>query len=133
MNHETLTDWLSRYGEAWVLRDAYKASLLFDENAIYQETPFAEPMRGRDAIQRYWQDVPRTQRDIDFAFEIFSVDDNMGIVHFWASFTRIPTETQVRLDGIAVITLDSKKLCRSFHEWWHQEETPADEPVDRNP
>jgi hypothetical protein len=130
MNRDTLTDWLGRYGEAWILRDPYKASLLFDENAIYQETPFTDPLRGREDIQRYWQDVPRTQKDINFEFEIFSVDDNMGIIHWWASYTAIPSEAGVQLDGIMTITLDSKGLCRSFNEWWHRVETPTDEPVE---
>ena len=37
---------------------------LFTPDAVFIETPFAEPLRGSEAILKYWSDVPYHQAEI---------------------------------------------------------------------
>lgn len=122
MNHDTFKSWLDAYGRAWETRDPQAAADLFTEDATYQETPFAEPMRGRSAILAYWSHVPRTQDHIRFGYEILAVTNDVGVAHWWASFVRIPSQVQVKLDGIFVVSLDAENRCKEFREWWHRQE-----------
>jgi len=123
MNHDIFTSWLEAYGRAWETRDPQAAAVLFAGDATYQETPFNEPMRGRSAIFEYWSHVLRTQDQIRFGYEILAMTDNMGITRWWASFVRIPSQIQVKLDGIFVVSLDAENRCHEFREWWHKQET----------
>src|SRR5258708_38136179 len=52
MNPDLLTQWFEEYGAAWMGQDAKRAAALFAEDAIYQETPFSDALRGVDAIPR---------------------------------------------------------------------------------
>jgi hypothetical protein len=126
MNHDTFKSWLDAYGRAWEARDPHAATDLFTEDATYQETPFAEPMHGRSAIFQYWSHVPHTQDRIKFGFEILAVTESIGVARWWVSFVRVPSQTQVKLDGIFVVALDAENRCPEFREWWHKQETNPD-------
>ena len=129
MNPDALVQWLNRYGDAWMHLDPRLATALFAPDAIFTETPFSDPIRGRDAIGVYWAAMSRVQDQVDFAYEVLSVTPNMGIAQWWASFVRTTPDSQsvhIKLDGIAVIGLDSQNLCISFHQWWHAQETPIE-------
>src|SRR5258707_14946561 len=126
MNPDALSKWLTEYGQAWIMQDSMRTSALFTDDAIYQETPFNDPLRGRPAIRTYWENVTADQSNIDFAYEVLSETPNMGIAQWWASYTIESTRETVKLDGIAVIGLNSQNLCTSFHEWWHKLAMPAE-------
>jgi ketosteroid isomerase-like protein len=119
MTREDLKTWLDAYGRAWERRDAQAVVELFAEEATYQETPFVEPLRGRAAIREYWTDaVVQAQQQIRFGYQILAVTEDSGIAHWWASFVRVSTKAQVKLDGIFLLTFASGNLCRELREWW---------------
>ena len=122
MNRDIFTSWLDAYGEAWENQDAQAAAELFAEDAIYQETPFDPPMQSRAAIIAYWSDIPEAQEKIRFDYEILAVTELMGIARWRASFVRLPSKKQVRLDGILMVTLNGDNRCQVFREWWHRQE-----------
>jgi len=107
----------------WETRDPEAAGKLFAQNATYQETPFAAPMRGRSAIVEYWSHVPRTQEEIHFTSEVVVNTDDVAFVHWQASFTRIPSRARVKLDGIFQLSFDNADLCKSLQEWWVRQES----------
>ena len=47
--------WLEAYGRASAQNDPAASAALFAENAEYYETPFADPLVGREAIYQYWR------------------------------------------------------------------------------
>jgi len=119
-----LEDWLARYGRAWETGDPDAASALFTEDATYRETPFGEVMTGREAIRRYWFEVPQTQRDISFGWEVVGTDP---VVVLWrASYIRLRDERRITLDGVFLLEFDEEAgLCRTLREWWHLDEGGA--------
>src|SRR5688500_17861041 len=95
-------------GRGWVNANAKAIGGLFTEDATYREDRFTEPMRGRDAIVAYWEEVPRSQRNIQFGYRVITVSPDSGIAHWWASFRRISNDPPVELDGIIIAHFDAE-------------------------
>jgi ketosteroid isomerase-like protein len=124
MDQETLEDWLARYGRAWETADPDAAVELFTEDATYRETPFDEVMTGREAIRRYWQEIPDTQRDISFGWEV--VATGPVVVRWRASYLRLRDGRRITLDGVFLLEFDvSSGRCRTLREWWHGDPAPG--------
>jgi len=123
MSPESIRAWLDRYRSAWQERDPEAVIRLFAEDATYQETPFSQPMRGREAIRQYWsRAVAAHQEQVRFGYEILAVPETTAIAHWWASFVRLPSKTQVSLDGVFLLSFDAAGLCRELREWWVRKE-----------
>jgi hypothetical protein len=118
MTNTQLKKWIQKLGQAWEERDPEAIPQLFAENFKYYETPFEKPYTKKTDLIRLWQDVPKSQKDIKFEFEIISINKNMGIAHWKASFIRIKNHTKACLDGIFLIKLDNQGLCTEFRQWW---------------
>jgi uncharacterized protein (TIGR02246 family) len=112
--------WLSAYKRAWETRDPEAAANLFTENATYHETPFEDPVRGREGIRDYWSDVTRYQTGIEFSYEILATTETGGIAHWHSAFTRLTSDSAVELDGVFLVKLDADGRCTEFREWWHR-------------
>lgn len=122
MTRESFQSWLEDYGRAWQQRDPRAAVELFTEDATYQETPFVEAIRGRQALHAYWANVCRTQEDVRFGFEVLAAGEAGGLAHWWASFVRLPRRNRIALDGIFLIQLNTENRCTALGEWWHRKD-----------
>jgi uncharacterized protein (TIGR02246 family) len=118
IDEKALTDWLHRYEQAWETRDAQAASSIFSEDALYYETPYAEPFRGRQGIADYWARVTADQREVDFTSEVIAVKDDVGVAHWNAKFQTAGTGEHVELDGIFVLRFGEQNLVSELREWW---------------
>ena len=120
---ERFTLWLERFGDAWRHRDPDAVTALFAPGARYQDSPFAEPLDGVEAILDYWRSASRhSGDDVEFHAEVLAFDEDAGIAHWHAEFTAVPAEHHVALDGILLATLDAQGRCTDLREWWHRVE-----------
>lgn len=125
MDHSRFDQWMQTITRAWEQRDAEAAANLFTEDATYQENPFEEPMRGRNAIRQYWADLPTAQTDIAVTYEILSVTDATGVARWSATFTRLPSRQRARLEGVLIASFkNGATQAYTFKEWWHAVNTP---------
>jgi len=108
MDETAFRTWLDAYGRAWQERNPQAAAELYAEGGTYQVTPFLVPMRGREAIRAYWNEVTATEK--------------FGIARWRASFERTPQGLKTKLDGIFLIELDMGGKCTSLREWWHKQQ-----------
>ena len=119
MNSESIRGWLEGYRLAWETRDPEAVIKLFSQEATYQETPFTQPMRGREAIRQYWsRAVVGAQEQVRFGYEILAFTDASAIAHWWASFVRVSTSARISLDGILLLAFDDEGKCKELREWW---------------
>jgi hypothetical protein len=123
MDLEQLKDWLRAYGAAWGNRDPIAASRLFSADASYYETPFGPPARGHSGVEEYWVAATQKQTNISFSWEVLSFTDDVGIVRWWATFSRLKSNAKVELDGVLLLEFNDDGLCRTFREWWHKKES----------
>lgn len=119
MTEQELRTWLDAYGGAWETADPDAAMQLFTEDARYYETPFEEPLLGREGVRSYWALATGTQRDISFTYEILAALPRRGMAWWSAEFTRRATGEHIQLDGVLVLDFTDDGLCRVLREWWH--------------
>ena len=126
MDRDTFQTWLNALGRAWETRDADAAADLFTENATYYEDPFNPPFRGRDAIRRYWSDLPQEQGDIAVKLDPLEVTLYTGVARWTATFTRLHSGHRAHLEGVLIASFDEGlSRAHTFREWWHaHNETP---------
>ena len=110
---------LQTYALAWESRDPELAASLFTSDAIYQETPFGEPVSGQEAIRTYWQGATRDQKDIDVLIREPHIDANMVIAEWGCRYTHIPTGERRELRGILLAEFEGEQIS-SFREYWHR-------------
>lgn len=115
--------WLDTMGRAWEAGDPDRAAELFTDDAVYYETPFSEPLRGREAIRAYWAEVPSVQENVSYRHQVVATTDEVGIARWSVSLDRTGSSVHAEFDGVFLVTLDSGGRCREFREWWHRTET----------
>ncbi len=115
---DSLENWLAAYEFAWENRDPDAAAAIFTPNALYYETPHADPFQGRAGIAEYWAKVTADQRDIDFASEIVAVEGNVGVASWTASLASRSTGNRIELNGVFVLQFAPDGLCSELREWW---------------
>ena len=127
MTEQDVQRWLDEYGVAWINGDPEQAAALFTDNALYRETPFDDPMKGRDEIIQYWQEgAADAQEDVEFSSKVWAAVGYQAVAGWQASFTRKASRTRVELDGtfrLDFSTDEDVMLCRSLEERWHRRET----------
>ena len=124
--------WLEMYGKASKENDPQASADLFALDANYYETPFDEPLMGRDAIYQYWNKGAQTLKDKESTYEILSVTDNLGMARWQAKFTSIKSGNRMALDCVFLLEFDDDGKCRVFREWWHiktLDANPNEEPL----
>jgi nuclear transport factor 2 (NTF2) superfamily protein len=119
--------WLDAYSSSWVDRNADLAASLFHQDAVYQERPFSEPIRGRDAVRKYWiARVYDHQEDIEFRYELWAVRKNRCFASFRGAFTWKPINGRIEIDGVFRLAFSSVEnglpVCDSFEEWFDLKE-----------
>lgn len=119
LNLEVFNTWLEAYGRASAEDDPQASAELFARNAKYYETPFDEPMVGRDAIYKYWEMGTKSFKDKESTYEILSMKGNLGIARWVSKFTDIKSGKRLVLDCIFLVEFDNNGRCSTFREWWH--------------
>src|SRR5690554_5511876 len=115
-----LEKWLAQYKHAWETKDPAAAAALFTEDALYYETPYSEPFRGRAGISEYWARVTADQRDIEVTVQPLGVlAGGIAVARFHAAFKLISNGAAVDLDGVFLLEHASPEHCSVLREWWH--------------
>lgn len=123
MDIEGFARWLDAYGRLWETGDKSTADKLYSQDVKYFETPFSEPMTGLPDLDAYMAEAAATQRDIHFWHQPYAIVDDIGFARWGATFVRVPSGVEVKLDGFFMIRFDESGRCRKLREWWHREES----------
>jgi len=118
MTKKQFDSWLKQLGRAWVEKNPQIIADICAKNVVYHETPFTKPYTSPAAVKKLWQEVPETQKDIKFKYDILEVTKKFGIAHWQAEFTRIKENKKAILDGIFLVELNRQGLCTLFKMWW---------------
>ena len=69
-------------------------------------------------MEELWQKDLKNQEDVHFSYDIITVNRELGVAHWDASFTRVSSGVRDELDGVFVVSLDDQGLCTEFRQWW---------------
>ena len=110
---------LAQYKEAWETKNADLAALLFTRDAHYWESPFDEPIVGREAIRAYWKGATDTQQDIRFTVrDSFTVGHTL-VAEWSAAYQHKPSGERRELAGALLADFYGEEV-RTFREYWHR-------------
>jgi hypothetical protein len=118
MTTASATDWVARYGQAWVERDPTLAVTLFSNDAIYHQTPFGPHFGGHDEIARYWADITEAESDVTYVAGEPVVAGLTVACEWWV--TMIEHGAWTTLPGCLILLFDEDGLCRELREYWEQ-------------
>lgn len=125
INEDEAINWLNGYKTAWETRDVDAALALFAPEARYRERRFGDPLVGYKSLKSYFRDrVMEHQRDISYDFDLWGVRGNALVARWQASFTWLPINGIMRMDGICHAVFggraDDRLVCIEYNEWFDQ-------------
>jgi ketosteroid isomerase-like protein len=110
---------VSEFEAGWAKGDVNRIMGLFTEDAVFLETPFAEPIRGASAIRRYWSDVPVNQAEIKVTSgEIYAAGPWFS-TEFKATFRRRRTGDWIEARGALFCETDGVRITE-MRMYWHR-------------
>lgn len=92
---------------------------VFATDAVFIETPFADPARGTAEIRRYWSDVPAHQSEITVTTGEIYVAGPWFATEFKAVFRRRRTGDWVEAKG-ALFCETAEGLITEMRMYWHR-------------
>jgi ketosteroid isomerase-like protein len=110
-----LERWISDYERAWRTAGTAVLEQLFTPDATYRTTPFAEPIRGLDAIAALWE-AEREGPDEPFTMtsETVAVEGDVGVARVDVRYGRPGGTHYVDL---WIVSLEPGGRCAAFEEW----------------
>jgi ketosteroid isomerase-like protein len=107
------------FGQGWSRGDVDLLMSVYTPEAVFLETPFSQPLRGTEAVRRYWLEVPLHQSEIDFSFgEIFAAGPWFS-TEFKCVFRRKRTGEWVDARGAIFCETDGEKITE-MRMYWHR-------------
>lgn len=118
-HRETARALLDTFARGWAKGQLDLLVSVFDPEAVFVETPFSEPLRGRDAIRRYWSEVPANQSEITVTTgEVYLAGPWFGS-EFKAVFRRRRTGEWIEAKGAVFCEMTEGKLSE-MRMYWHR-------------
>jgi ketosteroid isomerase-like protein len=107
------------FGKGWAKGDVPLLMSVFADEAVFIETPFSEPRRGREAILHYWRDIPVHQAEITFSSgELFAAGPWFS-TEYKVTFRRRRTGEWVEARGAMFCETAEGKISE-LRMYWHR-------------
>lgn len=91
----------------------------FTPDAVFLETPFAEPLKGSEAIRKYWSDVPYHQSEITVTTGEIYLAGPWFSTEFKAVFRRRRTGEWVEARGALFGETEGGRISE-MRMYWHR-------------
>ncbi len=109
---------LQVYKTAWETQDPKLILTIFTEDAVYHERILDEPLRGHEAIARYWTEkVVAQQRNISFDLLSMYLDGNTAVAEWNATFDDLQFGVRKLIREVAILEIEADKIS-SLREYW---------------
>jgi ketosteroid isomerase-like protein len=110
---------IDAFGKGWTRANIDLLMTVFAPGAVFIETPFSEPIRGAEAIRRYWVEVPYNQSDIAFSSgEIYAAGPWFS-TEFKCVFQRRRTGEWVDARGAIFCETEGNQITE-MRMYWHR-------------
>jgi len=107
------------FGQGWARGDPDLLMSVFAPDMVFLETPFSQPLRGAEAVRRYWLEVPLHQSEVTFSSgEIYAAGPWFG-TEFKCVFRRKRTGEWVDARGAIFCETDGAKITE-MRMYWHR-------------
>ena len=118
----TVSRWLAGYEAAWRAPGTEGLAGLFTGDATYLQSPYEQPVAGRDAIKRMWEEEREGPDEVfTLATDILAVDGPTAVVRAEVCYGDPPRQ---EYRDLWVIRLAEDGRCTWFEEWPYWPERP---------
>lgn len=107
------------FARGWSRANADLLTGDFADDAVFLETPFTEPLRGREAIRRFWSDIAYHQSEITVTTGEIYVAGPWFSTEFRARFRRRRTGEWVDARG-AIFAETAEGKITEMRMYWHR-------------
>jgi ketosteroid isomerase-like protein len=115
---------LDAFARGWSKAQPDLILQVFNTDATFLETPFAEPLVGSEAIRKYWSEVPYNQSEITVTTgEVFLVGPWFAS-EFKTVFRRRRTGEWVVARGALFCETDGVRITEMRMYWHRQADSP---------
>jgi len=112
-------DLVDTFGKGWAKGDVPLLMSVFTDDAVFVETPFSAPRKGREAILLYWRDIPVHQAEVSFSSgEIYAAGPWFS-TEFKVAFRRRRTGESVEARGAMFCETENGKISE-LRMYWHR-------------
>ena len=115
MDRAGVAAWVADYERAWRTPGTEVLRELFSPEVTYSYEPYAEPVRGLDALGPWWEEG-RDGPDEVFTMtaEVVAVDDDVAVARIEVVYGE-PSRQEYR--DLWVMRFDDDGRCVAFEEW----------------
>lgn len=115
MDRAAVQRWIAAYERAWRTPGTDPLADLFTADVSYLPSPWAPPIRGREAVGEFW-DAERKGPDEEFvmATEVVAIDGATAVVRVSVDYGE-PLFSRWR--DLWVIRFADDGRCEAFQEW----------------
>jgi uncharacterized protein (TIGR02246 family) len=115
MTRADVEAWIARYERAWRTAGTSSLGELFTSDATYRQSPYAEPLKGLDAIASMW-DQEREGPDERFTMRsaVVALDGDVAVVRVEVEYD---TARRGEYRDLWLITFTREGRCAAFEEW----------------
>jgi hypothetical protein len=115
----SVSEWMRRYVEAWKAYDRELIGDLFSEQASCRYYPYAEPVRGREAIVESWFEDRDADGTFEAEYEPYAVDGERAVVTGTSSYRdEAGGEIKRVYFNCFAMRFDAEGRCAEFTEWF---------------
>jgi len=107
------------FGKGWAKGDVPLLMSVFADDAVFIETPFSAPRKGREAILQYWRDVPVHQAEVTFSSGEIFVAGPWFSAEYKVAFRRRRTGEWVEARGAMFCETAGGKISE-LRMYWHR-------------
>ena len=119
IDSESVKDWLRRYVDAWKAYDRGLIGDLFSEQASCRYYPYAEPIRGREAIVESWFEDRDAEGTFEAEYETYAVEGHKAVATGTSSYRDSPGGEIKRVYyNCFLLRFDEEGRCADFVEWY---------------
>ena len=113
VDRQRVVEWVAAYEHAWRAAGTATLADVFAPDVTYTPSPWAEPLRGLPALERFWESE-REGPDEPFRMtsELVAVDGPTAVVR-----VEVHYGDGERWRDLWIVTFDADGRCRAFEEW----------------
>jgi ketosteroid isomerase-like protein len=115
MDRSVVEHWVAEYERLWRTPGVDRLGEVFTADVAYVPSPWAEPIRGLDALGRFW-DAERKGPDEEFtlASGVVAVDGDTAVVRVAVDYGE---PLHARWRDLWVLRFADDGRCTAFEEW----------------
>jgi hypothetical protein len=117
MSRAKVEAWAASYKQCWETLDTELFLTLFDEDAVYQATPFSMPFRGPN-LRIGWDAMKEQQSQNRIDLEVWCVEGDLAILH-WSGQSMFADKGKLDGDGLFFLRFNGSGRCINLREWQH--------------